>query len=51
MMSLGIDKLGACLGALQLFAIGAGIGIGKIGAYQWRQSHVNRNLPATFVAT
>lgn len=31
MMSLGIDKLGACLGAA-IAAIGAGIGIGKIGA-------------------
>ncbi len=30
-MSLGIDKLGACLGAA-IAAIGAGIGIGKIGA-------------------
>lgn len=30
MMSLGIDKLGACLGAA-IAAIGAGIGIGKIG--------------------
>ena len=31
MMSLGIDKLGACLGAA-IAAIGAGIGIRKIGA-------------------
>ena len=31
MMSLGIDKLGACLGAA-IAAIGAGIGIGKIGS-------------------
>ncbi len=30
-MNLGIDKLGACLGAA-LVAIGAGLGIGKIGA-------------------
>ena len=30
-MSLGIDKLGACLGA-GIAAIGAGMGIGKIGA-------------------
>lgn len=30
-MSLGLDKLGACLGAA-IAAIGAGIGIGKIGA-------------------
>lgn len=29
-MSLGLDKLGACLGAA-IAAIGAGIGIGKIG--------------------
>ena len=30
-VSLGLDKLGACLGAA-IGAIGAGIGIGKIGA-------------------
>lgn len=30
-MSLGLDKMGACLGA-SIAAIGAGIGIGKIGA-------------------
>ena len=30
-MSLGLDKLGACIGAA-IAAIGAGIGIGKIGA-------------------
>lgn len=30
-MSLGLDKMGACLGAA-IAAIGAGIGIGKIGA-------------------
>ncbi len=30
-MSLGLDKFGACLGAA-IAAIGAGIGIGKIGA-------------------
>lgn len=31
MMSFSLDKLGACLGAA-IAAIGAGIGIGKIGA-------------------
>ena len=30
-MSLGLDKMGACLGAA-IAAIAAGIGIGKIGA-------------------
>lgn len=30
-MSLGLDKMGACLGAA-IAAIGAGIGIGKIGS-------------------
>ena len=30
-MSLGLDKMGACLGAA-IAVLGAGIGIGKIGA-------------------
>ena len=35
-MSLGLDKMGACLGAA-IAAIAAGIGIGKIGRASCRE--------------
>lgn len=47
-MSLGLDKMGACLGAA-IAAIAAGIGIGKIGAAAMEQLPVSRSRQATFV--